>query len=276
MATETVLVSVIIPAFNAEETIEESLVSVAKQSHTKLEVIVIDDGSSDNTGAVVNAFCLANPLLTLSLITQKNQGSSKARNEGLGKSQGEFIVFLDADDRLHPEYINSCLKKFEENKRLNLVYSGIQNFGRESNAFLFKEFNLSSFLRENVIPVFAMVRRQQVKELDGFDESLKNHEDWELWIRVVQRFGAEVFQIPKHLYYYRKRDNKDSLTDLSQANHTIEASFYYIFNKHYVFYLQEGLGIYDLFVKSKYHEKYYKTWYRDFFYNVKNFFRAGK
>lgn len=275
MHLEGILISIIIPAFNAEETVELCLTSIVNQSHSNLEIIIMDDGSSDSTVATVNTFVAINQTVPISLYSQANQGPAKARNEGVLRAKGEFIVFLDSDDHLHPSYIKSCLQKFSEKESLNLVYSGIQNFGREQNTYLFKDFNLSLFLRENVIPVFAMVRRKQVVDLGGFDESLKNHEDWELWIRVLQKFGAEVYQIPEHLYYYRKRSSKDSVTDLSQSNHTIEASFYYIYTKHYSYYLEQGLGMYDLFVKSKYYEKYYNTWYREMFYKIKKKFKRN-
>ncbi|QBQ42228.1 glycosyltransferase family 2 protein [Sphingobacterium psychroaquaticum] len=266
MIKDNILVSVIIPAFNVEETIEECLISVANQAYSHIEVIVIDDGSSDATTSVVESFILTNKFLKFSIFIQENQGPSKARNVGIEKARGEFVVFMDADDRVDPSYIVRCLEMFKRKPSLNLVYSGIRNFGRENNAFLFNAFEISSFLRANVIPIFAMVRREQVMGVGGFDESLKNHEDWELWIRIIQKFGAHVYQIPEHLYFYRKREVRNSITDLSQASQTIEQSFYYIYKKHYAYYLSNKLGIHQLFLKAKYQEKYNNVWYRKLYY----------
>ncbi|MBL1407806.1 glycosyltransferase family A protein [Sphingobacterium faecale] len=263
------LVSVIIPAYNAQNTIIDCLQSVENQLYKNIEVILIDDGSIDKTFETALAFKSLNPNMTIELFSQSNRGPSAARNEGLRCANGEFVVFLDSDDKLDSSFIEKCLINFENNPTLNLVYSGVRQFGRESKDSYFGDFSLNRFLRTNVIPVFAMVRRSHLLAVGGFDENLRNHEDWELWIRIISQYGPFVCQIKEPLYHYRKRIERDSITDKTEEGNNIEMSYCYIYKKHYEFYFKNGFGIYDLLVKSKYEEKYYNTWYRKLFYRLK-------
>ncbi len=263
------LISIIIPAYNAENTVVECLSSILLQEYRNIEVVVIDDGSIDNTRQRVQGFITEFKDLEIRLISQSNQGPSVARNMGLQYAKGEYVVFLDSDDKLDPSFISKCLLNFEANPTLNLVYSGVRQFGRVNKDTYFGDFSLSRFLCTNVVPIFSMVRRAHLLAVGGFDEKLRNHEDWELWIRIISKYGPFVHQIKEPLYYYRKRMERDSITDKVQEENGIEVSYSYIYNKHYQFYLENGLGLYVLLVNSKYKEKYYNTWYRKLFYKFR-------
>ncbi len=115
-------ISVIIPAYNAENTIEECINSVINQSYKDIEIIVIDDGSLDNTSKIINKIAEKNK--NLKIIKQKNQGASVARNTGIQNASGEFIMFIDADDAILPKMIET-LVDYQKKYKVDLVKSGI-------------------------------------------------------------------------------------------------------------------------------------------------------
>lgn len=115
MSTSTCLVSVVIPAFNAEATIDETLCSVRSQSHERLEIIVVDDGSTDDTVAVAERHADRDPRITI--IRQDNAGVAAARNAGWQAARAEFIAFIDADDLWAPGKIERQLQAMIDGER---------------------------------------------------------------------------------------------------------------------------------------------------------------
>jgi len=113
--TEARLVSVMVPAYNAEATVEETLTSVANQTHRPIEVVIVDDGSTDRTAAIVDEFCTRMSAADFRVIVrhQPNQGLLESRNVGLQASTGHYLQFLDADDVLHPEKLARCVEAFD-------------------------------------------------------------------------------------------------------------------------------------------------------------------
>jgi len=108
---ETLKISIIIPVYNVQEYLEKCLLSVMKQKYKNFEVIIIDDGSSDNSQSIYRKFLNIDSRIIVR--RQKNQGISDARNAGIKASTGDYIFFLDADDWIEPDYINNCVKVLE-------------------------------------------------------------------------------------------------------------------------------------------------------------------
>lgn len=189
-------VSVIIPAFNAAQTIVRALDSVRKQDVHPIEVIVIDDGSADDTAAVVTAnICDGEAIHFIRMKT--NSGVSAARNAGIAHARGKFIAFLDADDIWLPGKLRKQIAAMEQDNAITLVTCNSQ-FISESGALL-KEGHVNrppvegrdawkTLLMYNFIPtptVFAYTH--MVRELGGFDEKLAVGEDLDLWIKLALR-----------------------------------------------------------------------------------------
>ena len=127
-------VSVIVPTFNRASLIAESLDTVAAQTYRPLELIVVDDGSNDDTAHVVNTWMAAHAVpgeLDVIYQRQSNRGPSAARNLGLSLASGELIQFLDSDDRLAPERFASLVPLFEEDPELDFVQTGFEGFCAE-------------------------------------------------------------------------------------------------------------------------------------------------
>lgn len=120
MSSATPLVSVIIPAFNAGESLRETLESAARQSWQHLEIIIVDDGSTDQTARIAADFCAADE--RAKLILQSNHGVSAARNRGIAETRGAWIAPLDADDLWHPEKVERQLAAARANPDAGLVY----------------------------------------------------------------------------------------------------------------------------------------------------------
>jgi len=257
------LVSIIIPSYNNADTIIETLQSVEKQTHLNTEVIIVDDGSSDDLKTIISEYQNVTPL-TISYHYQDNAGPSVARNKGAQLAKGTFLLFLDADDLIHESYIEKAVKVLNENQTINIVYADAAFFGAEVGKWDLADYNLQDFLKYNSIPIFAVIKNDVFHKVGGFDEKLTFTEDWELWIRIIKIFGG-VYKINETMYFYRKRFNKTSLSDNMNVNNNSDLSRLYIYNKHYDFYCENGLDLTSL-INTTYHLKHFKKKYNNIWY----------
>ncbi|MEZ0452609.1 glycosyltransferase [Sphingobacterium thalpophilum] len=264
------LVSIVIPAYNVESTVIETLQSVTNQLYKKLEVIVVDDGSKDKTYSVIEEF--AQHHSNIKIFSKANEGLPATRNYGFHFVTGEYLLFLDADDLLDKSYVSSCVEKFTEDNSLDIVYTQTQFFERETGIFNLDEYSKETILRTNCFTATAMMKSENFKAIGLYDTNLKFAEDWEMWIRMTQRFD-HVYKIPKPLFYYRKRHSNDSMTDQNwRANISDEATLY-IYIKHYSLFKEFNYGIERLLERvsseERYKKKYYNIWYKKLFYYFK-------
>lgn len=258
-------ISIIIPCYNNQNTIIETIQSVINQDYKNIEIVVVNDGSIDDSQKVINEFISDKD--NAILINKINEGPSIARNTGVDNASGEFIVFLDGDDIIAKTFLSSCYKIFENDKNINIVYTDAEFFGAKSGKWILPDFELRSFLIQNCIPITAMLKRSVFNEVGQFDTNLKYTEDWELWIRIIKKY-AGVFKINETLFFYRKHENKSSLTDNVDVEKE-EKILLYIYQKHYDLYKSNGYGIKLLFEEHKYKKKYYNIWYKKLFYSIK-------
>ena len=257
-------VSVIVPCYNNEKHIEETLISVKKQTYPNVEIIVVNDGSTDNSIEIINKNSF-----DVKIINQENHGPSHARNRGSEISSGKYLLFVDGDDIIDPSYISKCVDILESNETVNIVYTKSNYFDAINKEWKLPEMKLPDFLISNCIPVTAMIRKLVFEEVGRFDENLRYIEDWELWIRIVKKYGG-VHCIPEKLFFYRKSNNNKSLTDTYSLTNIESKSRLYIYNKHYEWYELNGLDMLTLFSSIKYKKKYYSIWYKKLFYCLKN------
>ncbi|MFN3917736.1 MAG: glycosyltransferase [Flavobacteriales bacterium] len=230
MNTDSSIVSVIIPAYNAEKYIEETVASVINQSYKNIELIVVNDGSKDNTLKKLETFNDKR----LKIITQPNSGVSVARNKGFEMAKGEYICFLDADDVFKPENILAKKIYLDENTHIGLVHStmSVINSHSEKTGEIMsgKEgFVLDDLLlwNECIIPTpsSTMIRKNVLTEVGLFNENLSNNADQELFFRITAKY--RVGKIDNALVLYRKHNanmhnnidllEKDSLLAYSLA-----------------------------------------------------------
>jgi len=204
------LISVVIPTYNHGQFIEEAIESVLAQTYKNLEVIVIDDGSTDNTRQALEKYNKE-----INYIYQKNIGVSSARNRGISVAKGELIAFLDSDDAWLPEKLELQADLMSENKSISLVacgvyitdyLGGIKREWTPKNPLTHTEFLGQLRIRNDFInSSSALVRRECFKRIGGFDESLQFGEDWDMWLRIAKYY--EMRFVEKPLVKIRKHSN---------------------------------------------------------------------
>lgn len=202
------LISVIIPCYNYGGYIKECLDSVFTQTYPDIEAIVVDNGSTDNSAQVIQTFDKVNYLRT-----KTNLGPSGARNYGAKHASGKYLVFLDADDKLSPEYVSDCMKALADNPSADFAYTDMQMFGRETHIHKAMPFDAEYLKREgNYINIAALVDKHKFIEVGGF-KKLPAFEDWDLWLRMVMS-GSVGAYVSKPLYYYRRHQgSRDDMTE---------------------------------------------------------------
>jgi glycosyltransferase involved in cell wall biosynthesis len=208
------LVSVVVPAFNAAQTIQETLDSVSQQTYRALEVIVVDDGSTDETAAIVRRHSGTDPRFRV--ISKSNGGVASARNEGIRAGKGQFVAFIDADDLWHPTKIAKQLKALlSAGPDIALVYSPFRLIDVDgivlasphkygvSGWVLFRHFHTNIVGNGSAL----LVRRKILEEFGGFDPSLRRHgaegcEDLLLQLRIATRY--QFGEVSEYLVGYRR------------------------------------------------------------------------
>lgn len=224
------LISVIIPAYNAEKTIQETIDSVLNQTFQDFEIIVINDGSQDKTLEIVNS--IKDP--RLQVFSYPNAKQAASRNRGISHSTGEFLAFLDADDLWKPDKLEAQLKALQDNPEAAVAYSWSQcidekgHFLREASQSttsgdVYAKLLLCDFLDNGSNP---LVRRQALEQVGTFDESLPPAEDWELWIRLAARYHFVAVPYPHILYRQSPTSASANLLRMASAcKRVIELSF---------------------------------------------------
>jgi glycosyltransferase involved in cell wall biosynthesis len=203
-ASRSPLISIIIPVYNGAATIGETIASLQRQTHTNIEILAIDDGSIDDTVAVLQA--IGEPRLQVA--SYANAGQAVSRNRGLELARGEYISFIDADDLWTPEKLADQLAALIARPGAAVAYSWTDHID-ETSQFLrhgpqlsfegdvFRKLLYSDFIGNGSN---ILVRRSAIVEIGGFDPSLPPSEDWDCWLRLAQRFEFVVVPKPQILY----------------------------------------------------------------------------
>lgn len=196
-------VSIIVPCYNQAQYLDEALQSVLDQTHQNWECIVINDGSPDNTEEIAKKWVVKDTRFYY--FFQENRGVSSARNLGINHAVGEFILPLDADDKIGSNYVNLALKVFEKNGALKLVYCKAEFFGEKSGPWNLPPFSIQDLARLNMIFCTAMFRKKDWELVGGYDiNMIYGIEDWEFWISIFKN-GGTVFCLDSVQFYYRTK-----------------------------------------------------------------------
>jgi glycosyltransferase involved in cell wall biosynthesis len=196
------IISVVITCYNYGDYIADAIASVQRQTYSNWECIVVDDGSTDQTFDIVNAIITNDS--RIKYFRQDNQGVAAARNFGIKLSSGKYILPLDADDYLSPEYLAEASTVFEKYPNVKLVYSDTMLFGAINGILRVSKYSFEQMLLENMIVCTAMFRRTDFDKTNGYDPKLKNLEDWDFWISFLDSDDV-VFKINRPLFFYRKK-----------------------------------------------------------------------
>jgi len=218
------LVSVIIPTWNAADYLPSTLETVFKQTWTNVEILIIDDGSTDSTSELLNAY--SGKVTTV--VLENSGGPSRPRNKGIEHSSGEFIAFFDSDDLMEPEKLQRAMEIFEKHPEVDLVCSNFRsidpdgqilnpdylqnytNFREDLQPSIIPEVGLlpgekafRNLIRANFVGTSSVVCRKSILQaMDPFDEEMKNADDIDMWMRIA-RSGYTFAFINKALHSYR-------------------------------------------------------------------------
>lgn len=204
------LVSVVIPAYNCENFLAETLDSVLSQTYTDWECIVIDDGSVDGTFDIAESYASREP--RIKCFHQENQGVSSTRNNGIRFSRGEYVMSLDSDDLLKPTFLEKTVGYLVRHQETKLVYCYAETFGTEHEILAFAPFRYHDFIWGNQIFNYAVYRRIDFDLTDGYNPNMVyGLEDWDFYLSLLKP-GDTVHCIKEPLYYYRKRSGSRSET----------------------------------------------------------------
>lgn len=196
------LVSIVIPCYNQAKYLEKTVQSALASDYPSIEVLIVNDGSSDNSLDIAKKLSAENKLIQV--IDQKNSGVASARNGGISASQGEFILPLDGDDLISENYISEAVRILQANPEVKVVYSKAVKFdGNGQKPWKLKRFSRHQLAKDNMIFVAALFRKKDWKTVGGFSEDMKmGREDWEFWIKMLKN-GGEVVQLPFVGFFYR-------------------------------------------------------------------------
>jgi glycosyltransferase involved in cell wall biosynthesis len=207
--SKSAIISVIIPCFNHGSYLKEALNSLLTQTFKEFEVIIVDDGSTDDTASLAKSYTVSDE--RIHYCYQSNAGLSSARNKGISVAKGEWIVLLDADDYLEPDALELIASHIKDKDVIVTGYQYVDEKGR-----LLYQYSMSralqpeSVLTGNFAPPVAISFRKSLLIQSGlFDEQLKSAEDWDLWIRLY-KCGARFYFIPTIAANYRILQNSMS------------------------------------------------------------------
>ena len=194
-------VSVVIPCFNDGQYLQEALSSVMDQTYTNIEVIIVNDGSTDQmTIEILHALkSYGWKVLDLSI----NAGPSVARNRGIDIAQGRYILPLDADDKIAPTYIEKAVNILQEHAEIGIVYCEAEYFGLQTGRWELPPYSFPEILIANMIFASAMYRKADWQTVNGYNENMiHGNEDYDLWLSFLE-LDYQVYQIKETLFSYR-------------------------------------------------------------------------
>lgn len=230
----SLLVSVIIPCYNYAHYLPEAVSSVIGQTFQDFEIIIVNDGSTDNTIEIAELLIHQYSQYSIKLINQPNSGHpAVSRNRGISEAQADLILPLDADDMLHPIFLQKMVDILERNNEIDIVYCDTVRFGEVNNTYQTEAWDLNKLAIVNVINYCALYRKKVWTEIGGYKAEC-GYEDWEFWIAAAEK-GFMGYRVPEYLFYYRSKTSGRLVAELEKKDAEFKAQ---IVRKH--------LKLYDL------------------------------
>jgi len=191
--------TIIITSFNKEAFLKEAIESALNQSYDNFELLIIDDGSTDNSQQVIKEF--QDPRITT--IFKENEGVIKTRNRAIKEAKGQYIVQLDGDDILGKDFLQKTIPEIENNSTVGIVYCATKLFGAKDKIWDLGEYSIEKQLTTNQIVITALFKKDDFLKTNGYNQDFSEGlEDWDFWLSLIE-LGIEVKQLNDVEFYYR-------------------------------------------------------------------------
>lgn len=228
------MVSVIIPMYNSARYVAETIHSVLASTYTDIEVVCIDDGSADNSADIAEQIAATDS--RVKVLRQPNGGVCRARNAAIRASHGEYILPVDADDVLMPQFIADAVAVLSADSDVKVVVPSAEFFGARSGQWSLRPYSPHLLARKNMLPATAMYRRTDYQRIGGYCTELKAREDWEFWISMLEN-GGKVVTLPGIGLKYRIHQFSKRVADRKLKRHVVE-----VLNRRHPDFFEEQLG----------------------------------
>lgn len=230
------LVSIIIPCYNYGQFVEEAVQSAIEQTYENIEIIVVNDASTDPLTIAVLQKLAEEKEITL-LHHPVNKGLPATRNTAIKATKGVYILPLDADDTIEPTIVEKTVRVLNEKENVGFVSVGMRFFGEENFIHIPPTFNLYTLLHQNIVTVTSLFRKKAWEQVGGYNEQfIFGYEDWEFWINLAKH-GWDGFVIEEPLFNYRKH-GKSMIDDAVKKHHFIISQIKAI---HYDLYTRQSI-----------------------------------
>ncbi len=289
------LVSIIIPVYNREDLLFETLDSVHLQIYQNWECILVDDGSEESTKKAIEKYLVKDTRFRyVNRPKNREKGANACRNYGFEISQGEYINWFDSDDIMHPEMIGKKVEAFQQNDQMDFVDCKIVGFKYnidkmedlidlpQSDSANGEEFDDIIHKRNWFITFGPMFKRSFLQKIDLFNESIQKSQERDFFLRIFAFKEPKYYRIPEQLVYYREHDNRVTFLELNKVKKYIdEADSYHKtylsirnspkFKKDYHrSFFNTQVTFYWVAMRSSYNDLRKRTWL-----NLKQYFRSN-
>ncbi|WKJ88728.1 glycosyltransferase family A protein [Methylomonas montana] len=214
-------ISVIMPCYNAALVIEKTIEDLFQQTFNAFELIIVDDGSTDDS--LLKLEHLSKRYPEIRIFSQFNQGPGPARNQGIQVAQADLIAFLDSDDSWHPEFLAKLYQSLQDNPDCALAYCGWQNIGLAANQCQpyippnYEEHDkLATLLRSCPWPIHAaLTRKTAIDKVNGFNQNWLTAEDFDMWLRIAA--FSKIVRVPEVLAFYHHQQGEQISKNRARA-----------------------------------------------------------
>lgn len=227
-------VSIVMPCYNDGKYIEESIKSILNQTYKNIELIIINDGSTDEyTNELIDKSKWPNTII----LKSNRLGPAGARNLAIEKASGKYILPLDADDTIDSTYIEKAVRIMEKNQSIGVVYCKADLFGEQSGIWDLPSYSLDKMLLDNIVFVTSLFRKEDWSNVGGFNTHMEHGmEDYDFWLSILE-IERDIYQIPEVLFHYRIK-SASRTTEFQKNMNIVVDTYEQIYDNHPILYKQ--------------------------------------